>query len=377
VDPLHTPAPDEFSLADFVRPLARRWRPIVLASLAGAALALALTLVWPRSYAAEVTFTPEQASGGGALGDALGGLGASGGIGSLVGSVGGMSGALGGASASPDFFAQLLMSRELLVSTLQSPFPDPERPGQRRPLLELLKPSGATPERRLGNARRKLARKAAVTLERRSGIVTLTVTLPDARLAADVANRMAELLNVYNLERRQSTSREQRRFVEARLRQAEEELRVAEQARTSFLRENRFFQGSPALAEQAVRFSRDVAVQQELVLGLRSAFEDARIAEVRNTPVLSIVDHAAPPDRPASPRPLIFGAVGALLGGMLAAGAALLTRRPAGAVAVRAADRGADGLQLRGVSDTPAASGDVAAARPEGWAGPRRSAERP
>lgn len=363
-------APDEFALADFMRPLARRWRFLAASALVGVVLTLLATLVWPRAYTAEVTFTPEQSGGGSVIDNALGSLGG-GAVGSVVGGSGGLPAALGGSSPaqSPDFFAQLLVSRELMVSTLESSFRDPADPRRERRLVELLKPRGTAPDRRLGNARRLLTRKSAVTVERRSGIVTLRVTLPDARLAADVANRMVELLTVYNLERRQSTSRAQRRFLAARLAQAERELRDAERARTDFLRENRAFQSSPALAERGMRLGRDVAVRQELVGGLRSSYEDARIAEVRDTPVLSIVDHAAPPDRPSSPRPVLFAVVGGVLALGAAAAVTLLAARGERGAAAGPSDRSPDGLHLRGV-------GAEAPGEPATRSGGRRSAER-
>jgi uncharacterized protein involved in exopolysaccharide biosynthesis len=242
----------------------------------------------------------------------------------------------------------VLKSRELLDSTITSRYRDPAG-GAPRPLLAILKPRGATPARRAGNARRRLEKKAVVTIDRRSSIVTLAVTLNDPQLAADVANRMADLLNVYNLERRQSSSREQRRFVETRLARAEQELRESERALTQFLAENRRYQGSPTLEQRAMRLATDARVRQDVVLGLRKSYEDARIAEVRDTPVLSIVDHGAPPDRPTNPRPVTWTVLGAVLGLMVAGAYVLLgaggARRGAGVPAARAASPASDGLR--------------------------------
>lgn len=328
---------------DFVRPFVARWRLLALALVGGALLALGAAAVWPRSYTATVSFTPEQSTGGsigGSLAGALGSL--SDGLGSVAGNLpGGLAAAAGGGNGlTPDFFAGVLKSRELLDSTVASTYRDPAG-GAPRTLVAILKPRGATPARRAGNARRRLEKKAVVTIDRRSTIVTLAVTLGDPQLAADVANRMAELLNVYNLERRQSSSREQRRFVETRLARAEQELRQAEQALTLFLAENRRYQGSPTLEQRAMRLATDARVRQDLVLGLRKSYEDARIAEVRDTPVLSIVDHGAPPDRPTNPRPLLWTVLGAVLGLMLAGAYVLLdaarTRRGVGLPAPAAA----------------------------------------
>ncbi len=309
------PPPDELLLTNIARPIVRRWRLVLAVPLATAGLALLLAVVWPRSYMAQASFTPEQPSGatGSAIASAIGSIGS---LGGLMGSVGGVPTSLAsGGSTSPDFFVSLLQSRELLTATLTSAFDDPAEPGRRRPLVELLRPRGGTAARRMGNAVRKLEKQAAPSVDRRAGIVSLRVTLPDPELAAAVANRMTELLNQYNLERRQFSSREQRRFISGRLAQAEQELRTAERAESAFLVQNRGFAGSPRLEEQALRLAREVRVQQDVVLGLRKSFEDARIAEVRDTPVLTIVDHAAPPDRPANPKPVLWAVLGGIVGG--------------------------------------------------------------
>jgi uncharacterized protein involved in exopolysaccharide biosynthesis len=344
VDPSRTPAaPDELIFADFVAPLARRWRLLAVVPVLAAAAALLLALVWPKSYTAQTSFTPEQSGGaGGVLASALGSLG---GVASLLGgAVGGLpTGGGSSASASPEFFAAVLKSQELLDATLDSRFDVPGEAGAQRTLLEIMRPRGATPERRRGNARRKLAKKVVTTVDRRTGIVTASVTLPDPRLAAAVANRMSELLNVYNLERRQFSSREQRRFLAARLAQAEQELRSAERAQSAFRQQNRFFNGSAALEEQDTRLARDVRLHQEVFLTLRKSFEDARIAEVRDTPVLSTVDHAIPPDRPTNPRPVLWTVLAAGLGlvGASIIAFATASRRAAPGGATSAAKTGA------------------------------------
>src|SRR5213078_3152039 len=109
-----------------------------------------------------------------------------------------------GANVSPEYFGDLLHSREILTSALLSSFPDPDA-------------HAATPERAL-----------------------------------------IDLLNEFNLQRRQSQSRAQRQFTEQRLEQAERELREAEGAQLHFLEANRRYSESPLLAFQGARLERAV-----------------------------------------------------------------------------------------------------------------------
>jgi uncharacterized protein involved in exopolysaccharide biosynthesis len=166
--------------------------------------------------------------------------------------------------------------------------------------------------------------------------VQLGVTMRDPELAAAVANRMVELVNEYNLRRRQSSSREQRRFLAARVDEAQRELRAAEDVQSAFLLRNRRFVGSPLLSEQAARLERDVRMKQEVFITLSKSLEEARVAEVRDTPMLTIVDHATPPDRATNPRPALWAGIAAALGllsasAMILAAAARQTRRTAAA----------------------------------------------
>ena len=141
--------------------------------------------------------------------------------------------------------------------------------------------------------------------------------MPSRELAAAVANRMVELLNRFNLERRQSQSREERRFSGDRLASAERELRAAEQTYLAFLERNRAYTESPVLTFEATRLSREVQVKQEVFLTLTKSYEQARIAEVRDTPVLTVIDPAVPPVMRTRPRRILGTIVGGLLAGML------------------------------------------------------------
>jgi uncharacterized protein involved in exopolysaccharide biosynthesis len=157
-----------------------------------------------------------------------------------------------------------------------------------------------------------------------TGIVTLMVKARDPQLAAAIANRMHDILNSFNLERRQSQSREQARFTKERLAQAEAELRQAESAQLRFLQRNREYTGSPLLEFEHSRLRRAVDLKQEVYTSLAKGYEEARIAEVRDTPVITTIDTAVAPDRRSSPRPVLNGVIGFLMGGVLAFGLILL-----------------------------------------------------
>ena len=199
-----------------------------------------------------------------------------------------------------------------------------------RPLVELLEVEGKTPQARMQKAARVLERRIDAGTDKTTGIVTLEVEMHSPALAAAVANRLVGLLNEFNLGRRQSQSRQMRLFTERRLAQAERELRQAEQAQMRFLQSNRSYQESPALVFQAARLEREVQLKQDVYATLAKSYEEARIAEVRDTPVLTVIDSAVAPVRPTRPRRVLGIAaalvVGTVLGVALAYAAAARAR---------------------------------------------------
>ena len=320
---------EEFSIVELRRGVLRRWGWLVAVPLIAAGAGAGAAALWPKTWTATTSFVPEQALGSNNTSI----LGALGGIGSLLGDAGGAS-ALARLKDGPstEFFADVLTSTELLSATLRTPFADPENPGAKKPLLDLIDVSGATTERRFGNGLRKLRKKVFVVVGRKSGIVNLSITLRDPALSAAVANQMFQLLNRFNLERRQRSSTEQRRFSELRLSTAKAELDAAENAKQLFLDSNRNYYESPRLMAMYDQLDRIVRVKEGILIGLTKTFEESRVAEVRDTPLLTVVDVATPPDRPLQ-RPLLWsglaGALGVILGAVGVFFAALSDRRDA------------------------------------------------
>jgi len=300
---------EDVSLVELLRPLVRRWKLLVGIPIFFGLLAALVSLVLPSAYTAQTTLTPASTPASGLSGGALAGLA-------------GLAGQLGvatasGSTVSPDFIAVVLKSREVLTATLQSRF-QPGSPDNRElPLLDILRVQGRTEAARLSQGVRKLEETVETEVDRSTGIVTLMVEAHDPKLAADIANRMLVILNDFNLERRQSQSREQARFTRERLTEAQAELRQAEAAQLRFLQANREYRGSPLLEFEAGRLQRTVDLRQEVYVSLVKAYDEARISEVRDTPVITTIDSAVPPSERSSPRPVLNVLIGFLAGGIV------------------------------------------------------------
>lgn len=150
-----------------------------------------------------------------------------------------------------------------------------------------------------------------------TGIVSLSTETHYPALSADVANLFIDLLNRFNLETRQSNAQERRRFAEERVADAERELLEAEEELKRFLERNRQFQGSPELSFQYERLQRRVRIKEEVLTTLRRSYEEARIQEVNDTPLITVIDRAVPPEKRSSPKRKLNVVLAFFLGGML------------------------------------------------------------
>jgi uncharacterized protein involved in exopolysaccharide biosynthesis len=185
------------------------------------------------------------------------------------------------------------------------------------PLIDILEIEGDNPRDRMEKAVEWLKDHSAARVDNKTGTIELEVELPGPELAATVTSHMVGLLNDFNQRTRNLRARERRKFTEARTEAAQKDLEAAEEAQRSFLTRNRQFETSPQLLFEHQRLQRQVDLRQEVYQTLRREYEVARIEEVNDTPVLTVVDPAVPPAEPSSPRRIRMSLVAAVLGLLL------------------------------------------------------------
>lgn len=192
---------------------------------------------------------------------------------------------------SPAFYADLLTTRAVLQEVVRTPF---EIGGRQTNLIAHYGFAGEPPPEAARKASEALRNNITVRMESQTGIVTLAVAAVTKTLAEQIAARLLEELNKFNLQVRKSQAVNERRFAADRYEAARRELLSAEQALESFLARNRAGLGnSPQLAFQRDRLERDVALRQRVVAALAETLERARIEEVRDTPVITVIDDPA------------------------------------------------------------------------------------
>ena len=226
---------------------------------------------------------------------------------------------------SVDFYADLLKSRELLDSLAVTRFRFAAAPGDtlEGTYMDIYQLTGRTEFDRLFKARRRLEGKISVSVKRQSALVTLQVKAKWGTLAEQMNRRLLNLVNSFNLQRRQTQAHAEREFLDQRLQVVGDDLRDVQATQRGFLERNRSWENDPALALQMQNLTRRVTEVQQTQATLLQRYEQARVDEVRNTPVITIVE--SPEGSRRRSRGLILaGLLGIATGGILSTALALL-----------------------------------------------------
>lgn len=288
--------------------LLSHWRALLFLPLTAAAIAALLAFTRSPSYTATVVFVPE--------------LGSQGRIPSSLAGIAGQFGLnLGGdGSRSATFYAEIAKSRDILIRVLQSEFPDGREtaaPSDSATLLEMYAPEGDS-LLRVERGLARLGHAMSLQVDIPTSLVRLSVTDGSPEVAAAVANRIVSVIDEFNTDSRQSQARRRREFIETRTTDAASELRRAESSLDDFQERNRAWQHSPQLASAQARLRREVDLRQEIFLTLSRELETARIEEVNDAPVISVIQQAVPPRFRSAPRRAVIIVLGGTLGILLA-----------------------------------------------------------
>jgi uncharacterized protein involved in exopolysaccharide biosynthesis len=316
-------ASDRLTLTRWLAGVLLRWR-IVAGIMVGILLiGLLATFIIPPVYRSNASFVANSSSGA-----KLNGAGSSSsGLGGIISQLGG--GVGGDPSESPNFYVELLASRELLTRVIQSKFPNPRTPNPRdsATLLSIMQIKRADAQRQLEIAVKKIRDVTHAGLDPKTNLVWFSVDAQWPDLSAQVANRMIELVSSFNRETRVSRSKSKRAFLQMRHDSAQTALRAAEERQRVFYEQNRGLISAPSLKYEEQRIRREVDLASDLYINLDRQLEVARIDEINDAALITVIDSAAVPRKAQWPRygvMLISGTLVGLLMGVLIAGSAAI-----------------------------------------------------
>lgn len=149
-------------------------------------------------------------------------------------------------------------------------------------------------------------------------LLHIYVNVPkDPILAAELANYILQLLEVYNNDIRHYKARDQKQFINNSLIETQNNLHVAEDNLKLFLDKNKDI-NAPATKLVYEKYRAELTLQRKIYLELRKQMELAKIQEIKETETLNVLDKAVVPIEKSKPKRtfivLIFGFIGLVLG---------------------------------------------------------------
>lgn len=336
-------ASDHLTFTRWVAGILLRWRTVVAVTIGALLIGIAATLIIPPVYRAQASFVANSSSSSKLQGASAGTTG----LGGIISQLGGTMG--GDPSESPNFYVELLGSRELLTRLLQSRFPNPRTaaPHDSATLLTILKIKKSDPQAQMEVAVKNMDKAISAGLDPKTNLVWFSVDAQWAELSAQIANRLIDLVSSFNKETRVSRAKAKRTFLQMRHDSAQTALRDAEERERVFYEQNRGVIMAPGLKFEEGRIKRDVDLASDLYINLDRQLEVARIDEINDAALITVIDSAIVPRKAKWPRYGVMGITAILLGGLagllLAGSAAVMAdwreRNPDSYQDVRAAMR--------------------------------------
>ncbi len=257
--------------------------------LLGAAIGVVVALLLPPQYTSSASFIAQGASTS-LLPTAFQGIAASMGLGAAR-------------DFSPQFYADLLTSRPVMAGAVHRRYDIPSH--SPTTYVDIYNLGGPDSALALEKALKHLHRRLATRADPRTNIITVSVAARDPYLSRDILQALLASLDSLNIGFRREQSRELREFFESRVEAAQQDLGEAEDALRAFLQRNRVIQ-TPDLQFEQIRLTRVADLKRAVYMTVVQQFEEAKLQESRNVPILTVLSAPVlPVKRSGPPRRLV------------------------------------------------------------------------
>lgn len=262
----------------------------LIASIVGVptALALVISLLLPKYYRSTATILPEtERSKSGTLGglsDLASLAGVSTGEGSLV-----------------KLYPTIIKSESVLKNVLYARYRSVTFKDSVN-LIQFWEIEASTPELVYESALKSLQAQLEVSMEVKTNVVTLSIEASEPQLSADIINRVTSELDQFIRTKRRTNASEQRKWIEARLLEVAGDLEKSENTLKEFREQNRRVTDSPQLLLKQDRLMRNVQINATLYAELKKQYELIKIEEIKNIPIINIMDAGRAAASKAGPR---------------------------------------------------------------------------
>src|SRR3990172_9858945 len=160
----------------------------------------------------------------------------------------------------------------------------------------------ATPERDYETALKVLREGLEVSSDNKTNVVTIAIETPEPALSAAIVNNVTNELDAFIRTKQTTNAGEQRRWIEDRLEQVTKDLGRSEDVLKEFREKNRRVGDSPQLLLEQGRLLREGEINSTLYTELKKQFEIAKIEEIKNIPVINVMDDGRALSRKERPK---------------------------------------------------------------------------
>lgn len=340
--PQPIPQDDEIDLIQLAKTLWKGRKTIIVSIVVAAILGVTVALLSPKAYTTSTTMVPQVSSKGSSLGE----------LSSLAAMAGFNLDMSGGAGPlSPVIYPQILQSVPFQLELMNTPFtfsdaPEPvsiytyyteiAKPGILSqvkkytiglPFVILGALKGEEPETAVitsdskvilltteqENIRKMLSSAVSLSTDTKEGFLTLSVTMPEALTAAEVAMKVQEMLQNYITKFKIAKAADQLKFVEERYNEKKAEYEKAQARLAAFRDRNKNVTSALALTEEE-RLNGEFMIAYNVYNELAKQLEQARIQVKEDTPVLSVIKPVVVPLEKSKPKRAMILAVWVFLG---------------------------------------------------------------
>jgi uncharacterized protein involved in exopolysaccharide biosynthesis len=141
-----------------------------------------------------------------------------------------------------------------------------------------------------------------ISVDKKTLIISLDVATSEPQFSADLANEVAKELDYFQRNFRRTNASEQRKFLEQRMTEVKNDLATSEDKLKEFREKNRRAEQSPQLLLEQDRLGRDVELNTAIFIELKKQYELSKLDEIKNTPIVQILDKARPPAKRDKPK---------------------------------------------------------------------------
>jgi uncharacterized protein involved in exopolysaccharide biosynthesis len=156
-----------------------------------------------------------------------------------------------------------------------------------------------------------------VNEDRLTGLIKISASIEDPNIASSIANFIGKQVEDYIQKENSAQSKKEKLFIADRLLIVKKELEKTEMELKNFKERNRGYEESPELFMIYSQLFRQVEAKKEVYLTLQQQLELARIEEVKQSPILHVLDYASVPVNKSFPNRSTFLFISAFFGMVL------------------------------------------------------------